>query len=331
MSSNIDERLFKKCTEEKTKSQGKIPFWYPVFLWSKEQGYDFRDPEQLRDKYRKYCKKNKIDFTQTKMDEKSQMKIMPRPRIAVFDLELLPGISYFWDIWNQNIYIDQIIQDKCLLSWAGKFLNEPEMHSDIMTSKEAKERDASRITKSCWEFLSQADIVIGHNMVGFDAKHANTSFLEYGLDPLKYIIVDTLLVARKNFNFVSNKLEYINQKLGIRNKIENDGFPLWKACSNGDSKALKTMLDYNIGDIGSTEELFYKLRPYVRNINVALYNEILTSQCPVCGSTDLKSEGEYYTPAGKWESVRCQDCRAISRKKENLLEKDKKKSLVINS
>ena len=91
------------------------------------------------------------------------------------------------------------------------------------------------------------------------------------------------------------------------------------------------MLEYNIGDIYSTEELFYKVRPYVRNFNVALYNETLTNQCPVCGSTDLKSEGFYYTPAGKWESVRCQECKCISRKKQNLFDKHKKRSLLINS
>jgi len=33
------------------------------------------------------------------------------------------------------------------------------------------------------------------------------------------------------------------------------------------------MLEYNEGDISATEELFYKLRPYVRGFNIALYNE----------------------------------------------------------
>ena len=148
---------------------------------------------------------------------------------------------------------------------------------------------------------------------------------------LKYTIVDTLVVAKQNFRFSSNKMKFLNDQLGIRNKIDNSGFLLWKGCDQGDEESLKTMLEYNIGDIGATEELFYKVRPYVRNFNVALYNEIEEPQCPVCGSTNLSISGFYYTPSGKWNSIRCQDCKCVSRAKTNLLSKEKKKSLLINS
>jgi hypothetical protein len=255
----------------------------------------------------------------------------PAPRVVICDIETLPGIGYFWGIFNENIGIDQIIQDTCLLGWAGKYLNESKMYSDILTSEEAKARDDKRLAISCWDFLSQADVIIGHNFVAFDDKMINTAYLKHNLPPLKHTVIDTLLIARQNFRFSSNKLKFINQKLGIRNKIDNSGFPLWSACSNGDSKALKTMQSYNEGDILATEELYYKVRPYVRNFNIALYNETTDYICPVCGSKNLTKEGFYYTSAGKWESVRCQDCKCISRKKTNLLSKDKKKSLLINS
>jgi DNA polymerase III epsilon subunit-like protein len=200
-----------------------------------------------------------------------------------------------------------------------------------MTPKEAKERNSERVVKSCWEFLSKCNVVIGHNFQSFDAKRLNTAFLHYGLAPLKYIVIDTLLIARQNFHFDSNKMKFINDSLGIKGKLDNDGFPLWKACDNGDAQALKNMLEYNEGDIESTEDLFYTFRPYIRNFNVALYNEIEEEQCPVCGGTDLKTEGYYYTSAGKWESVRCNNCKCISRRKTNLLSKEKRKGLLINS
>jgi len=50
-------------------------------------------------------------------------------------------------------------------------------------------------------------------------KLINSAFLECGFPPLKYKVVDTLTVARQNFKFSSNKLAYLNKKLGIRNKI----------------------------------------------------------------------------------------------------------------
>jgi hypothetical protein len=145
------------------------------------------------------------------------------------------------------------------------------------------------------------------------------------------VVVDTLSVAKKNFAFTSNKMQFINSKLKLTSKMENEGFKLWKNCSNGDEESLKIMEQYNRQDILSTEDLFYKLRPYINNFNVALYNEINTPICPVCGSEKLHDEGFYFTPAGKWASIRCEECQCISRRKTNLLSKDKRKSLLVNS
>ena len=251
------------------------------------------------------------------------------PVVAVLDIETLPMIVYSWGMWDQNISIDQVIEDSCMLSWAGKYLNSHETHSDVMTPVEAETRNSERITKSIWEFLHKADVVIGHNYAGFDVKYINTEFLKHNLPPLKYIVIDTFLIAKQNFRFASNKMKYINDQLGIRNKIDNDGFPLWKACSDGNKESLKTMLEYNEGDIGATEELFYRVRPYVKNFNVALYNEAETNQCPVCGSERVKHEGYYYTPAGMYESIRCENCQCLSRKKKNNLDKEKRKTLLV--
>jgi len=327
----LDDKVFNECLEAKIKSQGKIPFWENKFKKFVAEGYGLKDREDLRDKFRKWCKKRGITINFENENTTSNIEIKQSPRVAVCDIESLPLISYNWAIWDQNIGLDQIIVDGCMLGWAGKFLNESEMYSDILTSKEAKARDTLRITKSIWNFLSKADVVIGHNYSQYDVKYINTEFLRHGLPPLKYVIVDTLVVAKQNFRFSSNKMKFLNEQLGIRNKIDNSGFNLWKGCDQGDEESLKTMLEYNIGDIGATEELFYKVRPYIRNFNVALYNELSEPQCPTCGSTNLVKEGYYYTPAGKWDSIRCKDCNCMSRAKENLLSKDKKKSLLVNS
>ena len=206
------------------------------------------------------------------------------PLVAVLDIETLPMVVYTWGMYDQDISTEQVIADSCMLSWAGKYLNGSKPLSDIMTPEEARARDTERITRSVWEFLKPAHAVVGHNFTEFDFKYINTMFLKHGLPPLKFIIIDTLKIARQSFRFASNKMKYINGQLGIRNKVENDGFPLWRGCSEGDKKSLKTMLEYNEGDIGATEELFYKVRPYIHNFNVALYNEIEEQQCPVCGT-----------------------------------------------
>lgn len=254
------------------------------------------------------------------------------PRVCIMDIETLPMLVYAWGLFDQNIALEQIARDSCMLSWSGKYLNGSELFSDVLTPEEAVNRDVSRLAKSCWNFLSTADVVIGHNFSGFDVKYINMAFLQNDLPPLKYIIVDTLQVARQNFRFSSNKMKFINDQLGITNKIEHSGFRLWRECSEGNPEALKIMEEYNRGDIGATEDLFYKVRSYVRNFNMALYNEIEERQCPICGNTELIAEEKpYYTPAGKWEALRCPNCKSLNRGKTNMFTADKKKSLVINS
>jgi hypothetical protein len=253
------------------------------------------------------------------------------PVIGLFDVETLPIEAYCWGLWDVNVSLEQVISGTGLLSWAGKFLNEPTVYSDILTPKEAKAKDDKRITESCWEWLSKCDIVVGHNLVDFDSRVIATYFLKHNLPPLKYIQVDTLKIAKHNFRFDSNKMQFINHYLGLREKIENEGFPLWKKCRAGDPVALKNMNTYNIGDIQALEDLFYRVRPYIRNIQVANYIEFDGIMCPVCGSKDVVEEGNYYTPAGRWTAYRCKACKCLSRGKTNLLVKGRGKKLLINS
>ena len=253
-----------------------------------------------------------------------------RPVIAVMDIETLPMKVYAWSLFGDYINPDMVEKDSCMLSWAGKYLGSDKIYSDIMKPEETEERETHRISQSAWQFLRDADYVIGHNFANFDSKFLNTEFLKNDMYPLRPVIIDTFLIAKQNFRFGSNKMKFINNELGIRNKMDTDGWPLWKACDKGDPKALKEMLTYNEGDIGATESLFYKVRPYVRNLNLALYTQSAQEVCPVCGHTEYVSAGTKPTSAGLWEKVHCTRCGALTRRKENLLwGPEKKKSLRV--
>jgi len=297
------------------------------FRWLEISEILDRSQESIRMKYRNTVGETN---TQNKLDNIDAGSLKENlPVIGIFDVETLPAVGYFWGAWQQNVYPEQIIHPNCLLSWAGKFLNQPEVYSDILTPKEAKDRDVARVANSLWKFLSNCDVIVAHNLLNFDLKVAKTAFLENGLPPLYYKYVDTLQIARKHFRFEHNKMEYLNRELGLRTKIENEGFRLWRKCSDGDPVALQTMLEYNEGDILALEDLYYVLQPYLRFFNAALYNTIEERQCPVCGSTDLEESSKHYlTPAGKWKMYRCRECGCLSRGKENLLTEHKKKSLL---
>jgi len=306
-------------------------------------GYSWKDiqrnmggsKENIRAVFRRFVGAKTSSYTEKeKAIERSELYHLhpdEMPKIAVLDIETLPMIKYAWQLFDNYSSIEEVIEDSCMLSWAGKLLNGEEIKSDILTPEEAITRNTERITKSVWEFLRGCDAVIGHNYVNFDSRYINTEFLKWGLNPLKYKIIDTFLIAKQNLRFSSNKMKFINDRLGIRNKLDHEGFPLWKRCSEGDPEALKDMLAYNEGDIGATEELFYKLRPYVKNVNIALYATHREAEmCPICGSVEWEIEKLDTTPAGLWEIVRCQSCGSLTRRKQNLLSTVKRKSLHVN-
>lgn len=301
-------------------------------FWTNELAIEFSasSSEGLRSSFRRW-RKTKDEST----EERNTIFVKSNTgsaRVCVFDLEFSPCVSYNFELFNINISPDQIISHPFMLSWSAKMLNEPTVYSDVLTGKEAINQDDYRIVNSLRELLNTCQVLIGHNINSYDLKKFNTRLLKHNLPPLvKFQTVDTLAVAKQSFDFPSNSLKYINSFLQIKEKQTNEGFVLWKKCMDGDDKALQEMDSYCQGDVLATEDLYYRVRPFVKgHPNLALYHESEEERCPNCGSESLKDEGYYFTPAGKWESLRCEDCGAVSRSKQNELSKDKRKSLKVN-
>jgi len=295
------------------------------------------NPKQLTESTRAYARRlakehghttwgvyRKYYFKYLKRDEQKA-----RPNILIFDIETAPVQSYVWSLWKQNIYIDQIESDWFMLSWSAKWLFEEEIYSDVLTSKEAIKEDDSRIAKSMWEFIDHADIIIGHNISGFDIPKLNTRWIVNGLKPPSpYKMVDTLKEAKKNFMFSSNKLDFIARILGTEMKMDAGGFETWIGCLKGDKESLLKMEEYNRKDINVSEEVYVKIMPWIKNHpNLALYYQDDMHRCRNCGSENVSFSDKFYdTGLNRYSTVRC-ECGAIGRARVSALPKSKRDSL----
>jgi len=238
-----------------------------------------------------------------------------KAKVLLFDIETAPAEVFVWSFGEQRIHIAQEIQDWNVICWCGKWLFDDKLLGAVQTPQEARDRDDKRIVQKLWEAIDEADILIGHNLIGFDRKKANTKFLLHGLKPTSpYQTIDTLKVARREFAFLSNKLDYLCKRLGLDTKLET-GFELWKDCLKGNRKALEHMFEYCGQDVAILEDLYLKLRPWVKSHpNIGLYMSGTGSNCPNCGSEKVEYHSKpYYTPTGQYQSFRCQDCGAFSR------------------
>jgi len=257
--------------------------------------------------------------------------VKKRPNVLVIDIETSLMSFHAWRCGKQYLGPDQIIEDWHMLSWAAKWLMEPDVFSDVLTTKEAKAHDDERISKSIWEFIDKADIVIAHNARGFDIPKLNTRFIVHGMKPPSpYKVIDTLLVFRYQAKFSSNKQDELCKKLGLARKVEHEGYSLWIKCFHGDEPSLRKMLEYNEGDIMGLEEMYVYIRPWIKSHpNMNLFIDGGGDCCPNCGSAEVKwLDKMYSTSVNQYSCYRCNGCGAVGRSRVGALAKKDKVSIT---
>ena len=255
-------------------------------------------------------------------------------KILVFDLETSPKKAYIWRLWKASIHpTNGMLQSESfMLTYSAKWLFEDNIINGRLTSEEALKEDDSRITKDMWNLFNEADIVIAHNANGFDNKVLNTRFLKHGLPyPASYQTIDTLYHCKRHLRLESNSLNYVAKFLGLGAKLPTT-FSLWERCMNGEDAALQEMLDYNDQDVYLLEDVYLKLRPFIKpHPNVSLFIEDDITRCPTCSSDQLKVVGTYNTQVSQFNSVRCQSCGSSHRTRTNILSKNKKQSVIVST
>lgn len=240
-----------------------------------------------------------------------------KPKVLYYDIETSLAKSYHFNYWKTNIGVKQMIEVSHMLSHAWCWGEDGEVFSSILTAKEALDKDDERIVLEAWSLFDQADIIVAHNGKRFDVNKCNGYFLKYGLPkPSPFKVIDTLEIAKKNFNLPFKSLEYLAKFLDVELKLDAGGIETWIGCERGDQEALDTMVEYNRGDIITLREIHKRLKGWDNNgVNIALYNDNHDVLCTHCGSDDVSvlSDKFAYTPQRKYQVYRCNSCQAVLR------------------
>jgi DNA polymerase elongation subunit (family B) len=190
------------------------------------------------------------------------------PKVLILDIETAPMVGYVWSLFDQNIPLNMLVRDWFILSWTAKWLHEDKvMYKDQRGKKGKALENDKELLKPLWQLMDEADIILGQNSTAFDLKKLNAKFLENGMGvPSEYKKIDTYQLAKRHFNFTSNKLEYMSKKFNKKYKKQDheefSGFKLWDECLKGNIRAWKSMERYNNFDVLATEELFVNLAPF---------------------------------------------------------------------
>lgn len=264
-------------------------------------------PNQLRCRHR-----HTIDEHPSCFDKLGNLlldRIPDKIKILVFDIETLPILAYTWGAYDQNLQIDGIVRDWCVLAWSAKWLGSDKIISDVLSIKEALTRNDKRLVEDCWKLLDAADIVITHNGRAFDIKKINTRFMYNELlPPSSYRTIDTYQAAKAVFGMTFNKQDYIAKYLGMQRKLQTE-FQLWVDCDNGKKKALKQMREYNENDVEMLENIYMRIRPWIPS-HPDLSTIANDDGCPICMGKYTKI-GIYYTQRRRYNEYRCSSCGSI--------------------
>lgn len=179
-------------------------------------------------------------------------------KILLLDIETTPLQVYTWGLWDQNIGINQIIKSTEMMCFGAKWLGQKSV-----TFKSVHHDGKKTMLEELHKLMDEADVLVGWNSAAFDHKHINREFLENGMTPPSPTKdLDLMTITKANFQFPSNKLDYVAQKLGVGSKVKHSGFELWIKCMDGDDKAWREMKKYQIQDVQLLDSLYDILLPW---------------------------------------------------------------------
>jgi predicted RNA-binding Zn-ribbon protein involved in translation (DUF1610 family) len=228
----------------------------------------------------------------------------PGPRIVTLDIETAPLESFHWKLWDENIALEQIQSEWCVLSFAAKWLGDESVTFDYTGG-----RGAAKVRED------------------------NARMLMAGLRPYRPVkVIDTMLSAKRHFGFTSNRLAWLSSHLTDSPKSEHKRFPgfeLWTECLKDNPAAWDEMRHYNCQDVVATEKLYLKLRPWIAgHPNLAVYQHNDEPACPKCGAQKLQSRGKTYTNLGEFYLYQCIECGGHARSRQSIKRDDSRNLLV---
>ena len=251
------------------------------------------------------------------------------PKILIYDIETAPAAVWTWAWWKTNVIA--VERDWYMLSVAYKWMGDDEVHFFCIADDPEFTPDTTEdefVVRRLHRLFNQADITIAHNGDRFDLTKANARFLVHNLGPTSPVqTIDTLKESRRYFNQYSHSLKELTRYLDIEQKMQNDGWDLWRGCMRGDPEWWEKMEEYNRQDVVALEELYLKIRPFIGTPGKRAHPNLGHWSkgklvCPNCQSEKVHRRGSgealHRTIVSEFQTIHCQNCGAYSRLRQRI-------------
>jgi len=227
-------------------------------------------------------------------------------KIMVYDIET--SRAEFSAFWTGKQYLGwrQMTKEPAIISVSWKWLGNDKVHHlhwDLKTCSD------EQLMKEFVVEYNKADMVVGYNNNRFDNRWINARAMKYGL-PINVFVksFDLMKNLKRLMRVPSYAMAYMAEFFGCTLKLNHSGIGMWDRLERGtmDEKkeAIAEMLEYNIGDIITTEEIFLKTRKYMgAEVNFATLRGGNKWQCPHTGSEEVQLDRVTSTKAGTLQYI----------------------------
>ena len=231
-------------------------------------------------------------------------------KILVYDIETSRGV--FKAFWTGKQYLGYkaMIKEPAIISISWKWIGGNKVHH-LTWNKDHSDKD---MVKKFLVHYNSADMVVGYNNENFDNRWVQARAMKYGFDFNTYIRSFDIYKQNKRLSrIVSYSMDYQAKFIDVAFKQSHEGILMWDMIEDGtpseQKEYLQKMIDYNVGDIITTEEIYLKNRKYYghkTHFGVLHGEEKYT--CPNCGSSHVELYKTTVTPAGTIQRVMKCNC-----------------------
>lgn len=226
------------------------------------------------------------------------------PRTLFYDLETSHNILASFSLFEKYapIPFENILRERHIICAAWKWAGQRAVHAKVTYTA-----NDSSVVKALSRAIQHADVIVAHNGNSFDSRYLRTRLLAHGLPPFAPAkMIDTYRVAKAQFYFNANRLDYLGHYLKVGRKIHTPR-GLWLKALQGNHRAIDQMVRYNKGDVRLLERVYRKLQPFIPgHVNHQLFAG--GTACPRCGIARLISNGVRQTLTRTYRRFRCAAC-----------------------
>lgn len=221
-------------------------------------------------------------------------------KIMIYDIETSRTRAWVWWTGKQYIGHNQLIDEPQIITVSWKWLGDEVIHYLTWDENHSDEQ----LMVDFLQEYNKADMVIGYNNDRFDNRWINARAMKYNLEVNTFVrSYDIMKEEKKVFRVPSYSMAYMSKYSNVILKQSHEGIHMWDMIQTGSPEEqeeyLQKMVDYNIGDIAATEELYIRLRKYFgHRIHFGVLHGGEKFSNPDNGSTNVELYKRTATPAG---------------------------------